>query len=162
MAMRANDKLGRHLLAGSHPIAAALALLDASTPTSAKHSAALEGGRDDVVGRALRDLAFPRALAAMDDESAAIERDFRGLLLANATERARAAGVDVAAAFAAPAPSARAHDSDGSDGHGAWCPRCRAVYRAVGGASRDCGVPLVPFVPLVALTAAVAAGAGVP
>lgn len=111
MAMRVNDKLGRHQLAGSHPIAAALALLE-------------KGARDDVVGRGLRDLTHPRALPALDDMSARIEGAFRSLLLQKTSALARAAGVDVDAALTVAAHA---------------CPRCRTVYRAAG-VCGDCGV----------------------
>lgn len=129
MAMRGNDKLGRHLLAGLHPLAVALGVLSPSA-------------RDDVVGRALRDLATPRrttAIAAMSltgttdhARAVAIELAFRERVLHTAKELAHKHGVDVDGAFAAPQLRA---------GQRAWCPRCRLAFRQPGTCS-DCGVPL--------------------
>lgn len=122
MAMRGNDKLGRFLLAGSHPIAVALATLAGTE-------------RDDVVGRALRDLSFPRepVMPSADDEAARIEKEFRARVLAAAKAVAKKEGVDVDACFVAPKlrpPQA------------AWCPRCRTPYRQAGSCT-DCGISLV-------------------
>lgn len=133
MAMRGNDKLGRFLLAGSHPIAVALAALEGAT-------------REDVVGRALRDLSFPRqpVMPSADEDAARIEASFRARVLKLAKAKAKAEGVDVEACFAAPKLRSGPH------GQSAWCPRCRAPYRQEGrqaghqaGACTDCGVPLV-------------------
>jgi hypothetical protein len=115
MAMRGNDKLGRHLMAGLHPLAVALGVLVGSE-------------RDDVVGRALRDLQTPRA----GRPEGAIERAFRDSALAKAKALAHKYGIDVNAAFAAPPLRA---------GRCAWCPRCRLPYRQQGVCS-DCGVTL--------------------
>lgn len=111
MAMRGNDKLGRALMAGLHPIAVALAVLQGST-------------RDDVIARALRELKHPRGSHAPDDA-----------LLARVTKLARDQGVDVDASFTPPR-SLRA-------GHGAWCPRCHAVYRDGTTTCADCAIALV-------------------
>lgn len=115
MAMRGNDKLGRSLMAGLHPVAVALAVLGGAT-------------RDDVVGRALRELKFPRAgriKSPVDEE-----------VLARVIRLARAEGIDVDAAFAPPKLNADA-------GQVAWCPRCRAAYRAGATRCTDCAVDLI-------------------
>jgi nucleotide-binding universal stress UspA family protein len=133
MAMRGNDKLGRALLARSHPIAVALGAL---------------GGweRDDFIGRALRDLSFPRepVLPSADTEAAAIEADFRARLLRQAQALAKKEGIDVEACFLPPpVPRLAEPKSPGS-----WCPRCRMAYRNTDGAlaaCNDCGVKLVAF-----------------
>jgi hypothetical protein len=114
MAMRGNDKLGRALMAGLHPVAVALGVL---------HGEA----RDDVVGRALRELKHPRGGRARDARDEA--------LLARVTTLARTEGVDVDNAFSAPT-SLRA-------GQSAWCPRCRAVYRDGTTTCADCTIALV-------------------
>ncbi|MBI1948752.1 MAG: hypothetical protein HYS27_23905 [Deltaproteobacteria bacterium] len=118
-ALRANDRLGRNLLAGLHPIAAALAL---AKPDRGHHA----------VLCALRDLQTPRPMA-LDAAGAAIEADFRARLLHAARKRAEGRGVDVAAL--ARTPELRA-------GQVAWCPRCLVRYRQAGGACADCGVAL--------------------
>ena len=118
-ALRANDRLGRNLLAGLHPMAGALAL------------ARPDRGHDAVL-RGLRDLHTPRALA-LDAAGLAIEADFRARLLHAAKKRAEGRGVDVAAL--ARAPELRA-------GQAAWCPRCLVRYRQAGGNCADCGVAL--------------------
>jgi hypothetical protein len=110
MALRGNDKLGRGLMAGLHPIAVALAVLQG-------------GARDDVIGRALRELKHPRGGHAHD-----------AALLARVTLLARSEGVDVDSAFAPPKLR---------EGQGAWCPRCRAPYRAGTAACADCSIALV-------------------
>lgn len=127
MAMRGNDKLGRHLMAGLHPFAVALGVLSGRA-------------RDDVVARALRDFAFPRRAAPTaapmttdDAQALAIERGFRDLALARAMALANGHGIDIVAAFAPPALRA---------GQRAWCPRCHLAYRQPGACS-DCGIALV-------------------
>lgn len=118
-ALRANDRLGRNLLAGLHPIAAALAL------------ARPDRGHDAVLC-ALRDLQTPRPLV-LDDEGRAIEADFRARLLYAAKKRAEGRGVDVASLSRAPELRA---------GQAAWCPRCLVRYRQAGGSCADCAVAL--------------------
>jgi hypothetical protein len=121
MAMRGNDKLGRWLLAGSHPVAVALASFDGSL-------------LDDVVGRALRDLAHPRepVLPHDDAEAAAWEAEHRARVLTQAKRRAKMAGLDVDALLGPPKLGA---------GQVAYCPRCRVPYRQTG-VCADCAVRL--------------------
>jgi hypothetical protein len=120
VAMRGNDKLGRSLLAGLHPVAAALVLLRGST-------------KDVVVGALLRDLRQPRlpTVVGNDAVSVAIEADFRSELLAVCKAVAADADIDVDAAFVATGTTAT------------YCPRCHVGY-IKGSVCADCGgVPLV-------------------
>ncbi len=118
-ALRATDKVGRNLLAGVHPIAAALALTDT------------RAGRD-AVARALRDLQTPRPLM-LDDAARDIEAAFRARLWKAAKKKAEGRGVAVASLD--DPPTLRA-------GQVAWCPRCRTPYRHTSGTCADCQVPL--------------------
>ncbi|MCC7073846.1 MAG: hypothetical protein IT383_21240 [Deltaproteobacteria bacterium] len=118
-ALRATDKVGRNLLAGCHPIAAALALADT------------RAGRDAVL-RALRDVQSPRPLV-LDDGARAIEASFRARLAKVAKKKAEGRGVEVSSL--ADPPPLRA-------GQLAWCPRCRTPYRQASGTCADCQVPL--------------------
>ena len=126
LAIRGNDKVGRYLLADSHPIGAAIALLSGARRTEA-------------VLALLRDLRFPRqpALPVADAAAAAAEQEFRQHLERQATEAARQAGVDVEAAFLPP-PQPK--------GFSTYCLRCHTVYRD-GSTCADCGVPAVTFTP---------------
>lgn len=117
-ALRATDRAGRNLMAGLHPVAAALALSDTSR------------GRDALL-RALRDWQTPRPLA-LDAPAAAVEADFRDHCFHVAKKRAEGRGVDLGALTSPPRLSA---------GQVAWCPRCRVPYRQ-GGTCADCGVAL--------------------
>lgn len=118
-ALRATDKVGRNLLAGLHPVAAALALADT-------------GAGRDAVARALRDLQTPRPLV-LDDDARALEAEFRARLFKVAKKKAEGRGV--ALASLAEAPTLRA-------GQLAWCPRCRTPYRQASGSCPDCQVAL--------------------
>jgi hypothetical protein len=120
VAMRGNDKLGRSLLAGLHPVAAALVLLQGSR----KHA---------VVGAMLRDLRQPKlpTVAGNDAVNVAIEAAFRAELSAVCEAVAADADVDVVAAFVATGTTPL------------YCPRCHTGY-IKGSACADCGgVPLV-------------------
>jgi hypothetical protein len=109
-ALRVNDRLGRHLLAGAHPIAAALALLDGAH-------------RDDVIGRAMRDLASPRALPSSDERALRIEGAFRARVLEAARRHVADAEVHLRA-------------------EPGTCPRCRLAYRDAR-VCADCGIAIV-------------------
>lgn len=119
-AIRAADVIGRHLLAGVHPLAAVAALLDRETI-------------ERFGGHLLRDAAHPRLpLCAFEGpEAEADERWFRAALAARLERVVRRAGIDPAALTAAPA-RAEAVDTG-------WCPRCRAQYTAKADACADCG-----------------------
>ena len=121
VALRAGDKLSRTLLVTAHPIAAALALLDDSERTRVVHAV-------------LRDLRTPR-VPVCTERAAAIERAHRTSVGRCAEAAARAAGVDVEAAFAAPSKPRYAST---------YCPRCHTAYRDAG-VCADCGLQRVAF-----------------
>jgi hypothetical protein len=127
MAIRAGDKIARHLLAGTHPFAAACTLGIRR--------------RQEAAGIILRDLKHPRLpLPAHTDATAhAIESAFRARVLALCESYAPQHSVDVNTAYAAPKMPTSCV---------AYCPRCRTPYRVGARACGDCGgVPLVPVVP---------------
>jgi hypothetical protein len=115
VAIRGNDKLGRFLLAGLHPVTSTLVLLQGAP-------------RTQVVGALLRDLRQPRlpTLPVDDVDSLAIEASFRREVSALAEATAVTAGIDVAALFVAPGKTAK------------YCPRCHTGYTK-GSACADCG-----------------------
>ncbi len=115
VALRGNDKLGRHFLAGLHPVAAAVHLLRGER-------------RQEVVGAMLRDLRQPRlpALPVDDPRSAAIDVAFRARVAAIAEGVAVAAAVDVGVAFTAAGRTPL------------YCPRCHTGYTK-GTGCNDCG-----------------------
>ncbi len=115
VAVRSNDKLGRFLLAGLHPVTSTLLLLRGDA-------------RTQVVGALLRDLRQPRlpTLPVDDVESAAVEASFRRDVSAVAEATVAAAGIDVTALFVAPGKTAK------------YCPRCHTGYTKGTGCA-DCG-----------------------
>ncbi len=129
VAIRGNDKLGRYLLAGMHPVAVALATLRGDR-------------RCDVVGALLRDLRTPKlpTVPVDDDIARAVEATFRARVAAVAERVAAENGVDVAAAFVAAGRTPL------------FCPRCLTGYTK-GASCADCGgVPLTARLTVADLT----------
>ncbi|HEY1098762.1 MAG TPA: hypothetical protein VGF99_07530 [Myxococcota bacterium] len=120
VAIRGNDKLGRYLLAGLHPVVGALVTMQGHR-------------RRDVVGALLRDLRMPKlpTLPVDDDVSRGVEAAFRARVAVAAEAVAGAEGVDVAAVFVAPGRTPL------------FCPRCLVGYTKGEGCSDCGGIPLV-------------------
>ena len=120
VALRGNDKLGRFLLAGIHPVAAAVRLMRADT-------------RQQVVGAMLRDLRHPRlpTLPVADGVSSAVEGSFRERVSTIAERIAGENGVDVVVAFTAKGRTPL------------YCPRCHESYTKGSGCADCGGLPLV-------------------
>jgi hypothetical protein len=123
-AMRATDAIGRSVLHGVHPLAAAVALAEPEQ-------------QRDLAAHLLRDARWPRRPVCLNEEPAAeaIEAFFREALLRHLTRLAEKAGVSTEQVTSPPEPE---------EGCSTYCPRCHAQFDKETEACADCGgVPVL-------------------
>jgi hypothetical protein len=124
-AIRATDLVSRDLLAGTHPLAAALALCRADEFA-------------DLAGRTLRDAHHPIEPSGTDvgADAAATEAWYRAELRSGLERLVRSAGLDPDALLAPPVAAERERS---------YCPRCRLPFLLDGGSCGGCGIALAPL-----------------